>query len=63
MEEKYPKVLESLKSEKFKIGDKVIHEELGEGTVLGISNDKVQITFHKTKEVVKVFADYIKKLN
>ena len=63
MEEKYPRVLESIKSEKFKVGDKVLHENLGEGTVLGISNDKVQITFQKTKEVVKVFADYLKKLN
>ena len=63
MAEKYPRVLESIKSEKFKVGDKVLHENLGEGTVLGISNDKVQITFQKTKEVVKVFADYLKKLN
>ena len=62
MEEKYPRVLESIKSEKFKVGDKVLHENLGEGTVLGISNDKVQITFQKTKEVVKVFADYLKKV-
>ena len=63
MEEKYPRVLESIRSEKFKVGDKVLHENLGEGTVLGISNDKVQIIFQKTKEVVKVFADYLKKLN
>ena len=63
MEEKYPRVLESIRSEKFKVGDKVLHENLGEGTVLGISNDKVQIIFQKTQEVVKVFADYLKKLN
>ncbi len=63
MEKEYPRIIESIKSEKFKVGDKVFHENLGEGIVLGISNDKVQITFQKTKEVVKVLADYLKKLN
>ena len=49
MEEKYPRVLESIKSEKFKVGDKVLHENLGEGTVLGISNDKGSNNFSENK--------------
>lgn len=63
VQEKYPRIIESVKSNKFEIGDTIIHEKLGKGTVLGISNDKIQISFYDSKEVIKVISDYVKKIN
>ena len=48
--------------EGFKIGDKVSHSEFGNGIILGVDNDKLQIRFDKQKGVIKIFSDFIKKI-
>ena len=48
--------------EGFVIGDKVSHSEFGNGIILGVENDKLQIRFDKQKGVIKIFSDFIKKI-
>ena len=48
--------------EGFIIGDKVSHSEFGNGIILGVDNDKLQIRFDKQKGVIKIFSDFIKKI-
>ena len=48
--------------EGFVIGDKVSHSEFGNGIILGVDNDKLQIRFDKQKGVIKIFSDFIKKI-
>ncbi len=49
-------------SEDFKIGDKVMHKEFGIGTILGISEKKLQIRFDRSKEIIKIFSDFVSKI-
>ena len=46
----------------FSVGDKVRHEDFGSGTILGISEDKLQIRFDRSKEIIKIFSDYVSKI-
>tara|TARA_B100000700_G_scaffold228366_1_gene252239 strand:+ start:946 stop:3090 length:2145 start_codon:yes stop_codon:yes gene_type:complete len=46
----------------FSIGDKVIHNEFGEGKVLGINENKLQIRFNNSSEIIKIFSDFVKKI-
>ncbi len=46
----------------FSVGDKVRHEDFGLGTILGISEDKLQIRFDRSKEIIKIFSDYVSKI-
>ncbi len=54
--------IKSIKSEKFKIGEKIFHREFGEGIILGICEEKLQIRFGKNNNIVKVLSDYVKKI-
>ena len=45
----------------FSVGDKVRHDDFGSGTILGISEDKLQIRFDRSKEIIKIFSDYVSK--
>ncbi len=47
---------------KFQVGDKISHNEFGNGTILGISEDKLQIRFENSNEVIKIFSNYVTKL-
>ncbi len=47
---------------KFQVGDKISHNEFGYGTILGISEDKLQIRFENSNEVIKIFSNYVTKL-
>ncbi len=60
--EKIKNKLEQFESEKFNIGDKVRHDEFGVGIVLGISEKKLQIRFNNSKELIKIFSDYVNKM-
>ena len=40
-----------------------MHDEFGEGKVLGINGKKLQVKFTSSKEIVSVFSDFIKKNN
>ncbi len=53
--------LEKFSNQDFSIGDKVNHKEFGWGTVLGISDKKLQIRFENSNEVIKVFSDFVSK--
>ena len=46
----------------FSIGDKVRHDDFGLGTILGVSENKLQIRFDKSKEIIKIFSDYVSKI-
>ena len=46
----------------FSVGDKVFHSEFGEGQVLGINDNKLQIRFNKSSEIIKIFSDFVKKI-
>ena len=46
----------------FEVGEKVQHKEFGSGTILGISDKKLQIRFENSDEVIKVFSDFVSKL-
>ena len=46
----------------FSIGDKIFHSEFGEGQVLGINDNKLQIRFNKSSEIIKIFSDFVKKI-
>ena len=46
----------------FSVGDKVRHDDFGSGTILGISEDKLQIRFDRSKEIIKIFSDYVSKI-
>ena len=46
----------------FSIGDKVRHDDFGLGTILGVSENKLQIRFDKSKEIIKIFSDYVTKI-
>ena len=61
--DKHPNVIEEIKSDQFKIGDKIYHEKLGKGTVLGINGDKIQVSFTGSNEVIKIISNYLKKID
>ena len=48
-------------NEKFSIGDKVFHDEFGQGLILGVNGEKLQIRFENQNNVVNIFSDFIKK--
>ena len=48
-------------NEKFNIGDKVFHDEFGQGQILGVNGEKLQIRFENQNNVVNIFSDFIKK--
>ena len=52
----------SIRSENFKIGEIIFHQEFGKGIILGISDSKLQIRFDKNNNIVKVLSDYVKKI-
>ena len=54
--------LEQFSNPDFEVGEKVQHKEFGSGTILGISDTKLQIRFENSDEVVKVFSDFVSKL-
>ena len=58
---KYNKI-ESVKSEKFKIGEKIFHEDFGKGIILGITDSKLQVRFEKNDNIIKVLSDYVTKI-
>jgi DNA helicase-2/ATP-dependent DNA helicase PcrA len=60
--EKPKNKLEQFLNEEFQVGDKINHQEFGIGTILGISEKKLQIRFNSSKEVIKIFSDYVKKV-
>ena len=60
--EKPKNKLEQFVNEEFRVGDKINHQEFGIGTILGISEKKLQIRFNSSKEVIKIFSDYVKKV-
>ena len=49
-------------SEKFSVGDKVRHSEFGVGTILGISEKKLQVRFDDSDDIIKIFEDFVTKL-
>ncbi len=60
--EKTKKKLDQFSDNKFKVGDRIQHEQFGEGIVLGITEKKLQIRFNNSNEVIKIFSDYVKKM-
>ena len=60
--EKTKKKLDQFSDNKFKVGDRIQHEQFGEGIVLGITDKKLQIRFNNSNEVIKIFSDYVKKM-
>ncbi|MAZ07695.1 MAG: DNA helicase II [Rickettsiales bacterium] len=46
----------------FSVGDKVLHSEFGEGQILGINDNKLQIRFNNSSEIIKIFSDFVKKI-
>ena len=54
--------LEQFSNPDFEVGEKVQHKEFGSGTILGISDKKLQIRFENSDEVIKVFSDFVSKL-
>ena len=44
------------------LNSKLFHNELGNGTILLISDDKLQIRFENSDEVIKIFSNYVKKI-
>ena len=54
--------LEQFSNPDFEVGEKVQHKEFGYGTILGISDNKLQIRFENSDEVIKVFSDFVSKL-
>ena len=61
-EKKEKQKLSSLVNTSFDIGDKVFHEHFGKGLVLGTSENQLQIRFENDDKIIKIFADYVKKL-
>ena len=53
--------IENIHNNKYSVGDFVLHDEYGEGKVLGINGKKLQVKFTSSKEIVSVFSDFIKK--
>lgn len=49
-------------SSQFQVGDKISHDEFGCGTILGISEDKLQIRFDNYSEIIKIFSNYVRKI-
>ena len=60
--EKETKKLKQFSSTVFSIGEKVRHNEFGIGIILGISDNKLQIRFDNSGEVIKIFSDYVSKM-
>ena len=60
--EKERKKLKKYSSTAFSIGEKVRHKEFGIGIILGISDNKLQIRFDNSGEVIKIFSDYVSKI-
>ncbi len=60
--EKEKKKLVEFSSESFSIGEKISHEHYGIGTILGVSDKKLQIRFDNSNEIIKVFSDFVSKL-
>ena len=54
--------LDQFSSNTFSIGDKVQHKEFGLGTILGISDKKLQIRFNNSEDIIKIFSDYVSKI-
>ena len=46
----------------FLVGDKVSHKDFGIGIILGVSENKLQIRFEKSNEIVKIFSDFVSKV-
>ena len=53
--------IENIHNNKYSVGDFVLHDEYGEGKVLGINGKKLQVKFTSSKEIVSVFSDFVKK--
>ena len=51
-----------IKSSDFKVGDKVLHEDFGQGIILGVNYKTLQINFENQNEIVKLFSDFVKKI-
>ena len=49
-------------SEIFSVGEKIHHEQYGIGTILGISDKKLQIRFDDSNKIIKIFSDFVSKL-
>ncbi len=50
-------------AESFEAGDRVSHKTFGQGTVIGVSGDMIEVTFDKsgqTKKLMKGFAPIVK---
>ena len=47
----------------FIVGDKVSHKDFGIGIILGVSENKLQIRFEKSNEIVKIFSDFVSKVS
>ncbi len=60
--DKERKKLKQFSSSVFSIGEKVRHKEFGLGIILGISDNKLQIRFDNSGEVIKIFSDYVSKI-
>ncbi len=56
------KKLKQFSSQVFSIGEKVKHKEFGMGVILGISDNKLQIRFDNSGEVIRIFSDYVSKI-
>ena len=54
--------LKIIKSSDFKVGDKVLHEDFGQGIILGVNYKTLQINFENQNEIVKLFSDFVKKI-
>ncbi len=55
------KKIDYIESNEFIVGTLVIHNDFGEGKVLGINGKKLQIKFKKFEEIMSIFSDFVKK--
>jgi len=39
----------------------VVHNDFGEGKVLGINGKKLQVKFKNCEEIMSIFSDFVKK--
>ncbi len=59
--EKPKKKINYISNKIFKIGDTVLHEDLGKGKVLGINGKTLKVKFDKLQEITSIFSDFVKK--
>ena len=55
-------LISKIRNPNYNIGDKIFHDQMGKGIVLGINDDKLQIRFEEKKEILKVLSDFVKKI-